>query len=78
MNDVIAGGYTAFPILDKFVVPVKGSAILWYDSIRNLEIDHRMLHGACPPRFGHKWISTKWTHTAENIFTRPCSLNPDE
>lgn len=78
MNEVRAGGYTVYPLLGTFVRPVKGSAILWYDSLKNGEIDHRMLHGACPPIFGNKWIATKWTHMSKNMLTRPCSLDPDE
>jgi len=77
LNDVERGGLTAFPVLGTTVKPTKGSAVLWYDSLKNGEVDGRMLHGACPLILGQKWIATKWTHLNENMFTWPCDLNPD-
>ena len=78
LNDVERGGLTAFPVLGTSVKPLKGSAVFWYDSLKNGEVDGRMLHGACPLILGQKWIGTKWTHQNENMFKWPCSLNPDE
>ncbi|XP_037036079.1 prolyl 4-hydroxylase subunit alpha-2-like isoform X1 [Bradysia coprophila] len=75
LNDVEQGGLTPFPILGTFVKPVKASAVLWYNALKNGSIDSRMLHGACPVIMGHKWIATKWTHLNENMWTRPCDLN---
>lgn len=47
LNDVEKGGFTPFPILGTFVKPVKASAVLWYNSLKNGSIDSRMVHGAC-------------------------------
>ncbi|ODN03759.1 Prolyl 4-hydroxylase subunit alpha-2 [Orchesella cincta] len=77
LNECQKGGLTAFPVLGTHVQPVKGSAVLWYTSLKNGQIDMRMLHGACPIVLGHKWIATKWTHLNQNFLTRPCDLNPD-
>ncbi|KAJ6641485.1 Prolyl 4-hydroxylase subunit alpha-2 [Pseudolycoriella hygida] len=75
LNDVEQGGFTPFPLLGTFVKPVKGSAVFWYNALKNGTIDSRMLHGACPVIMGHKWIATKWTHLNENMWKRPCDLD---
>ncbi|XP_035702828.1 prolyl 4-hydroxylase subunit alpha-2 isoform X2 [Folsomia candida] len=76
MNDVKLGGYTVFPKLNIFVRPIKGSAVFWYTSLRNGNVDSRMLHAACPIIYGHKLIGTKWVHQYENFLTRPCTTDP--
>lgn len=76
LNDVEWGGLTAFPLMGTSVKPLKGSAVLWYNSLKNGQIDRRTVHGACPLIFGQKWIATKWTHLNGNMFKWPCSTDP--
>ncbi|OXA64987.1 Prolyl 4-hydroxylase subunit alpha-1 [Folsomia candida] len=78
LNDVSVAGLTTFPKLGFAVKPVKGSAVLWYTNTPNGPVDKWTLHGACPLISGHKWIATKWTHSNENIFKRPCGLVPSD
>lgn len=47
-----------------------------YTSLRNGNVDSRMLHAACPIIYGHKLIGTKWVHQYENFLTRPCTTDP--
>jgi len=55
MTDVIKGGSTVFPRLGIAAHPVKGSAVFWYNLLKNGERNTLMLHGACPVVFGNKW-----------------------
>lgn len=77
LNDVERGGLTVFPMFGTSVKPLKGSAVLWYNSLKNGKVDRRTVHAACPLILGQKWIATKWTHLNENMFKWPCSTDPE-
>lgn len=77
LNDVEQGGLTVFQNMGTSVKPLKGSAVLWYNSLKNGEVDRRMVHAACPLILGQKWIATKWTHLNENFMKWPCSTDPE-
>ncbi len=56
LNNVLAGGRTAFPILGFSVTPVKGSIVMWCSLKRNgKDIEKRSYHGGCPVMLGTKW-----------------------
>ncbi|RUS70863.1 hypothetical protein EGW08_021377, partial [Elysia chlorotica] len=77
LSDVRLGGATVFPSLNISVTPIKGSAVLWYNLLRNGEPDTRMVHAGCPVVIGDKWVANKWIRERSQIFKRPCSLLPN-
>ncbi|XP_035709856.1 prolyl 4-hydroxylase subunit alpha-1 isoform X2 [Folsomia candida] len=52
LSDVEEGGGTAFPLLNHFVPPEKGSAMMWYNLHPDGSIDRRTLHGGCSVVYG--------------------------
>jgi prolyl 4-hydroxylase len=63
LTDDLEGGETAFPKLDQKVRPVKGSAILFYNT--NPEVTEEIeesLHGGLPVLQGTKYIATVWVN----------------
>ncbi|XP_042894413.1 prolyl 4-hydroxylase subunit alpha-2-like [Penaeus japonicus] len=78
LNDVKAGGRTAFYSSKVAVTPKKGTGVFWYNLKRNGEYDRRMDHGGCPVLLGSKWVAVKWIRENLNFLRRPCSTDPDE
>nr|WP_321167588.1 2OG-Fe(II) oxygenase [uncultured Roseateles sp.] len=64
LNDVPAGGATAFPDAGLHVLPRKGSAVMfrYVDALGRL--DPLTLHAGEPVTEGEKWIMTKWVRQA--------------
>jgi len=64
LNDVEAGGETAFPELDLAVTPKKGRAVLWpsVDNDNPHERDWRTAHQALPVQKGIKYGANYWFH----------------
>jgi len=63
LTDDFEGGETAFPKLDQKVRPIKGSAILFYNT--NSKVTEEIpesLHGGLPVRRGTKYIATVWVN----------------
>eukprot|EP01128_Nolandella_sp_AFSM9_P009214 TRINITY_DN5837_c0_g1_i1.p1 TRINITY_DN5837_c0_g1~~TRINITY_DN5837_c0_g1_i1.p1 ORF type:complete len:298 (+),score=70.70 TRINITY_DN5837_c0_g1_i1:46-894(+) len=54
------GGETYFPVIDKMVPCRTGSAVLFWDTTPNFEVDPRSQHGGNPVLAGQKWAMTKW------------------
>jgi len=54
------GGETIFPYANLSVVPIMGSAILFYNTLPNGSVDPMSLHGGTPVKKGEKWVMTKW------------------
>jgi len=75
LTDVEQGGGTAFLDAKITPLPVKGSAVFWYNLLKNGEGDFRTRHAACPVLIGNKWVSNKWTHEFGNEFVRRCDLD---
>lgn len=72
LNEVRAGGLTAFPKLGVAVQPSAGDAAFWYNLLPSGESDDNTLHGGCPVLQGSKWVANKWIHERGNV----CRLPP--
>ncbi|XP_064119107.1 prolyl 4-hydroxylase subunit alpha-1-like [Macrobrachium nipponense] len=72
MNDVEAGGHTAFPRIGVGVKPSAGSAVFWSNLLPDGFEDTRTLHGACPVLKGIKWVSNKWIRYDQQFRKNPC------
>jgi len=64
LNDVPAGGATAFPKLGLRVNPVQGNAVFFAYLGEDGALDERTLHAGLPVEQGEKWIATKWLREA--------------
>lgn len=59
LNDVAAGGATAFPKLGMRFQPRRGHAIVFFPATTAGELDERALHAAEPAK-DVKWVSQVW------------------
>ena len=48
------GGNFVMPLLGLAVVPYLGSLVIWHNTDRRGNMDHRSLHGGCKVFIGHK------------------------
>ncbi|KAF4117660.1 hypothetical protein G5714_002213 [Onychostoma macrolepis] len=55
--------------------PKKGSAVLWYNLLKNGNVDLYTEHAGCPVLKGNKWVANKWIREFGQEFRRPCSLS---
>ncbi|XP_060073626.1 prolyl 4-hydroxylase subunit alpha-1-like [Ylistrum balloti] len=78
LSTVEEGGATIFPKLNLRVVPLKGSAIFWYNLLPNGDLDIRSQHASCPVLLGSKWIATKWILEHSQVFRKPCKIHSME
>ena len=60
LNDVPAGGATAFPALGLTVAPQRGNAVYFEYANTAGDLDHTTLHAGMPVEQGEKWVLTKW------------------
>lgn len=68
----LMGGGTVFLEPGIQAEPVRGSAVFWYNLLRDGSSDYRTRHAACPVVAGEKWVSNIWLHERGEEFTRPC------
>merc|ERR1711904_72167 len=55
-----SGGETIFPVINKKIPAVKGTAVLFHSTLPTSEEDFNSLHGGAPVEEGTKWCLTKW------------------
>ncbi|KAL3876427.1 hypothetical protein ACJMK2_034276 [Sinanodonta woodiana] len=77
LEDVKAGGATAFVNINVTVPVVKGAAAFWYNIKKNGDADENTKHAGCPVLLGSKWVSNKWIRQHAQVFRRPCGKSPD-
>ena len=63
LNDVPAGGETAFPELGWSVSPQRGSAVYFQSCDGQGQLYPASVHHSLPVLEGEKWVATKWTRT---------------
>jgi len=63
LNDVPAGGETAFPELGWNVAPQRGSAVYFESCDPAGELYPVSVHHSLPVTAGEKWVATKWART---------------
>lgn len=64
LNDVNAGGATAFPLIDLEVSPVRGAGLLFFNCLADGSPDRLTLHAGLPVEDGEKWLLSRWIRTA--------------
>ena len=60
LNDVAAGGDTAFPRIDLAVAPERGSGLLFFNCLPDGAPDPQTLHAGTPVEEGEKWLLSRW------------------
>jgi prolyl 4-hydroxylase len=60
LNDVAAGGETAFPEAGIAVTPRRGHAVYFESANRAGNLDRRSVHRSAPTVGVEKWVATKW------------------
>ncbi|XP_062868193.1 prolyl 4-hydroxylase subunit alpha-1 [Trichomycterus rosablanca] len=78
MSDVEVGGSTVFPYIGAALRPKLGSAVIWFNLLKNGEEDTKTLHASCPVFVGSKWVANKWIRIRGQEFRRRCSLSEFE
>ena len=75
LTSVDIGGRTIFPQIGIANKPVKGSALLWFNTGSRNNPDSRIDHMGCPVIHGNKWIANKWIKSLSNFKGYPCFVN---
>ena len=68
LNDVVKGGETSFPNVDKIVTPETGKIVVFHLCKKGtFEPNEKALHGAMPVIQGEKWAFNLWFRQEEVI-----------
>lgn len=59
LNDVPAGGETAFPVLGRVVKPELGKAVIWDNQLGSRQ-SKELVHESRPVLDGQKWVLVSW------------------
>ena len=73
LENVQAGGATAFPNTGLRVAVNKGDAAFWINLRTSGFVDRLTHHGGCPVLVGSKWITNKWVGYLPQFRGWPCS-----
>lgn len=65
LNDVEAGGATAFTALGVQIEPKRGALLIWNNALPDGRPNEATLHAGTPVERGVKYIITKWYRTRE-------------
>tara|TARA_B110000971_G_scaffold134433_1_gene137560 strand:- start:531 stop:1241 length:711 start_codon:yes stop_codon:yes gene_type:complete len=69
INEVEEGGYTDFPLVNHSFKPILGSAIFFFNLIKDETTFHPLSkHAGLPPKKGEKWVCNKWIRTQPFIY----------
>ena len=60
LNNVEKGGVTKMPKINKYIIPIKGKALFWYNLNKDASVNTYTLHSGEPPIIGNKYILNKW------------------
>jgi prolyl 4-hydroxylase len=60
LNDLIAGGATRFPSIDKIVQPERGKLLAWNNRLADGVVNPASLHHGMKVRQGRKYVITRW------------------
>ncbi len=60
LNTPEKGGETVFPGSRIAITPIKGDALLFYNTDSSGQVDPSTLHGGAPVLAGEKWLATRW------------------
>ena len=63
LNDVEAGGVTAFTRIGVEVTPERGLLLIWNNATRDGDNNLATMHAARPVEVGVKYVITKWFRT---------------
>ncbi len=63
LNDVDAGGETAFPLIDVSITPKRGDGLLFFNCLPDGSPDRQTLHAGQPVEVGEKWLLSRWIRT---------------
>jgi len=63
LNDVAAGGGTAFPLIDLEVSPIRCDGLLFFNCLGDGSPDRLTLHAGLPVEEGEKWVLSRWIRT---------------
>ena len=75
LNDVEAGGSTAFPLLGIASQVAKSDAVFWINLKSSGRLHPLTSHSGCPVIVGSKWITNKWINYFDQYEKFPCSLS---
>ena len=56
------GGATAFPYVGVTAIPEKGSAVAWFNTRTDAQVDLETQHAACPVLLGQKWSKIAFSY----------------
>jgi len=63
LNDVLKGGGTRFPSINKTFLPIRGQAVLWNSLLPSGDPNPISMHAGLPVKEGEKIVITKWFRT---------------
>ena len=62
LSDVLAGGYTVFPLVGAYVPPIKGSVVMWWN-MDQVNICRTTLGGRCCLEQSECYKSPSYMHS---------------